>query len=397
MAKESSKKRRLHGEGTLWRDPRNGHWRFRSKLTLPDGSVVTINASAPTQKEARAKFNQKKKDLLNQGRKARAKGTLRDHAEWWLETRRTQIKARTFQGYRNILNTYVYPAFGGRRVQDIQTAEWLDFLHVYSKRGHVSTAQHILSVVKALCSYLVRSQRIDVNRLSTITARDFTQARKLDADGNAETGYPIWTKQEARAFLEAAVAFDEFPVFVILLFCGLRLGEVQALRWDDFSPGFATVKIRRSYSTAEPNLITTPKTAKSVRTLHLGETAQRAMEAAYEAYLTARRAPNYNDQGYTFTRNGGKLIRQEYLRTVRDRIVAAANEEQARRGTGLEVRRLRIQDMRAFFATTVTEKTNPMLAQAATGHANMRTTADYYLHQNPDDLSRAALDLEDLD
>lgn len=53
--------------------------------------------------------------------------------------------------------------------------------------------------------------------------------------------------------------------------------------------------------------------------------------------------------------------------------------------------------MRAFFATTVSEKVNPMLAQLASGHTNMTTTLEFYLHQNPDDLSRAALDFEDLE
>jgi integrase len=53
--------------------------------------------------------------------------------------------------------------------------------------------------------------------------------------------------------------------------------------------------------------------------------------------------------------------------------------------------------MRACFATTVVEKGNPMLAQLASGHTNMLTTLDFYLHQNPDDLSRAALDFEDLE
>ena len=268
---------------------------------------------------------------------------------------------------------------------------------MHSAKGHAQTAKHILSVVKALCNYLVRAELITTNPLTAITASQLSPPKSLDDDGNAIDNYMVWTNSEARAFLKAAEGFDEYPIFVILLFCGLRLGEAQALRWSDFSEGFNTVNIRRSYSPAEPNLISTPKTRKSVRTLYLGEVVRNAMERAYRHYEAERKKPGYNEQGYVFTRNGGQMMRQEYIRTVRDRIVAAANEEQRRQGTGLVVRRLRLQDMRHFYATTVAKRVEPGTVQAALGHASINTSQRVYIHVHPDDLRLAAISLEDLE
>ncbi len=54
-----------------------------------------------------------------------------------------------------------------------------------------------------------------------------------------------WAADEARAFLTAAKPDPLYAAFVMLIFYGLRRGEVLGLRWDDIDFNGGTIRIHQ--------------------------------------------------------------------------------------------------------------------------------------------------------
>lgn len=81
----------------------------------------------------------------------------------------------------------------------------------------------------------------------------------------------FWTKEEYKKFSEAVMDKDiSFYAFEILYWTGMRMGELLALTMEDFDFDKNTVRINKSYQRLErQDVITTPKTPKSNRTIKL--------------------------------------------------------------------------------------------------------------------------------
>lgn len=79
----------------------------------------------------------------------------------------------------------------------------------------------------------------------------------------------FWTKDEYLRFAEEVMDKPgSFAIFELLYWCGIREGEALALMPEDFDFGKGLLKIAKSYQRIDrQDVITSPKTAKSVRTV----------------------------------------------------------------------------------------------------------------------------------
>ena len=84
---------------------------------------------------------------------------------------------------------------------------------------------------------------------------------------------PVWSPEEYNKFRKA-VSDDPifFYAFDVLYFCGLRMGELLALTIGDYNPEKQELKITKSLQRLQgKDVITPPKTTKSVRTIKLAK------------------------------------------------------------------------------------------------------------------------------
>ena len=81
----------------------------------------------------------------------------------------------------------------------------------------------------------------------------------------------FWTTEEYKKFSEAVIDKTvSFYAFEMLYWTGMRLGELLALTMEDFDFEKNTVRINKSYQRLQgQDVITTPKTPKSNRTIKL--------------------------------------------------------------------------------------------------------------------------------
>lgn len=83
----------------------------------------------------------------------------------------------------------------------------------------------------------------------------------------------FWTKEEYLKFADAVMDKPmSYYAFEMLYWCGIRKGELLALTPGDFNFRKGTVSINKSYQRLHgEDVITSPKTRKSVRTIRMPE------------------------------------------------------------------------------------------------------------------------------
>lgn len=98
----------------------------------------------------------------------------------------------------------------------------------------------------------------------------------------------FWTTEEYKKFSEAVIDKPvSFYAFEMLYWTGMRLGELLALTMEDFDFEKNTVRINKSYQRLQgQDVITTPKTPKSNRTIKLPKFLAEEMQEYLQCYMT---------------------------------------------------------------------------------------------------------------
>ncbi len=114
--------------------------RYRAAYTGPDGKLYRAPETFASKDDAIAWLTARRAEISLEvwapEAAARAPGrgapTLREYADEWLETRKTQgraLRPTTRQQYRMLLDTWIYPTFGDERIDRISADDvddWYD-------------------------------------------------------------------------------------------------------------------------------------------------------------------------------------------------------------------------------------------------------------------------------
>lgn len=257
---------------------------------------------------------------------------------------RSRIKETTWLTKVNIIDKKILPYFGKRKISEIQTKEVIawqnDLLRQKDKTGKPYSECYLKTIhnqLSAIFNHAVRFYALRTN-----------PAAKAGNMGNEKRKEMLfWTKEEYLRF--ADVMMDKpvsYYAFEMLYWSGMRLCELLALTPSDFDFQNSTVTINKSYQRLHgEDVITTPKTKKSNRTIKmsefLAEEMQEYIKMQYEIEPTDRLFP----------------ISKSYLHREMER---------GCKETGLQ--KIRIHDLRHPYVKLTTKK-------FATFFENFRATA----------------------
>lgn len=90
-----------------------------------------------------------------------------------------------------------------------------------------------------------------------------------NAVGQKQKSLNFWTKEEFDRFIDTFEHSDSYyTAFLILYYCGLKIGELEALTFADIDHKGNTIAINKTYHLINgEGIVTTPKTAKANRTI----------------------------------------------------------------------------------------------------------------------------------
>ena len=206
----------------------------------------------------------------------------------------------------------------------------------------------------------------------------------------------VWTPEQTGAFLDAVAEHRLYPMFHLMVFRGLRRGEVAGLPWSETNLTAGTVHISEQLVAASYEVWEdTPKSDSGERTISLDsqthellrlwrqrqQTEREDWNRAYEEWQQQRgqadEEPNgkvekkkepWQETGLVYTWEDGRAYHPEYLSQAFDRLIKK-----------LRLPPVRLHDLRHCAATlSLAVGIHMKKIQALLGHSSYALTADTY-------------------
>lgn len=194
--------------------------------------------------------------------------TFAEFLEVYTEDVKNRLKRNTWLTKEHIVEKKILPYFKNLKMNEITPADirkWQNEMVAYRYEdgsGYSETYRKTMhNVLSSIFNHACRFYNLKNN-----------PARQAGNMGKEQTKEMLfWTTDEYKKFSEAIIDKPTaYYAFEMLYWTGMRLGELLALTMEDFDFEKNTVRINKSYQRLErEDVITTPKTSKSNRTIKL--------------------------------------------------------------------------------------------------------------------------------
>lgn len=264
-------------------------------------------------------------------------------------------KPTTIQDYEIMLRKHLVPFFTGRSLERIDAQLVSEYLIAKQRDGlSPKTVSNQLTFLHGVFRHAMKKGWASANPVAAVD-----RPRNLEEDPDIR----YLTQEEVEALLRVVddpeFAVVDYPLLLVAVTCGLRQGELIALRWRDIDWAAGVVRVRRNYTRGAWG---TPKTKRSSRAVPLIDRTMAALDELFRASI------NTEDDDLVFAHP--QLGRVLDASKLRKRFKAAL--EQA------GVRTIRFHDLRHTFGTQMAAAGVPLRTlQEWMGHRDYKTTLIY--------------------
>jgi integrase len=300
------------------------------------------------------------KKLFRNGHSIIVPVTVGEFAETWL----TDIQARksfaTYQRYEGVLRIYILPTFGKIKLSELDpflAEQWqLKMARTLSPK---TVNAHVL-VLQKLLNDAVRWRKLACNPISSV--RPLTEP---------EQEFRFLTMDEIAQLLTSVRGRNSvaFAVFAIAALTGMRLAEIQGLKWDCISFQIGKITVKRIWDSKARCLKETTKT-KTIRVIPISKDLKAILIPMAAGKATTDFLFEVGERQGGFNFHGAARVLKAYCRHA-------------------GVQEVRFHDLRHSFASNfVMAGGNIYDLQRMLGHASV-TMTERYSHFSPDHLNGA--------
>lgn len=295
--------------------------------------------------------------------------TVKEYLTRWLrDYAKVELAGSTYEGYARCVNRYVEPRLADmplckvrpQNVQALYTA-----LRDRPARGggklSAHTVLHVHRVLREAFKHAVKDQILAVNPCDAVRAPR-PEEKEMKAITPAETARLLQGLQGTRYYVPVLVAVS----------CGLRRGELLALRWKDVDMDARTLSVKQALEQTKAGVTTkAPKTKKSARTIAVPAFVLTALKThkAGQAARKLEQGNTWKDNDLVFPAPDGAPWSPSYFSRM----------------FTYHARRLkvdcRLHDLRHSHATQMLQQgIHPKIVSERLGHAKVGFTLDTYTH-----------------
>lgn len=280
--------------------------------------------------------------------------TFKSFVEAYRQDMLHKIREHTWQTKDAIIDSVLLPYFGKMALSNIKAADVLKWqnqmLGYRNDKGKPYSPAYLRTInsqLSAVFNHAVKYYGLRCNPVVKAGSMGKKDAREME----------FWTKEEYLKFIEEVMDKPmSFYAFEMLYWCGLRMGELLALTPGDFDFTHNTVRINKSYQRIkQKDVITDPKTLKSIRTIVMPEFLAEEMKACISSLY------GIEEDDRIFQ------ISKHYLHNEMDRGSKAAG-----------VKRIRIHDLRhSHVSLLINQGFSAVDIAARVGHESIDITYRY--------------------
>lgn len=402
-------KRRKDSKGVVLKDGEyersNGTYEYKYQNRIGERKSIY----AKTLVELREKENNILRDLLDGFDNFDSNLSVNDIFKIWKKVKRG-LKDNTFKNYIYMYQQFVEPTFGKLKLSKLKRTDVRSFYNKLKEDGNlkVSTIDSIHTVLHQVLDVAVDDEYIRFN-----PSDNALKELKLAYQGESEKKRAM-TLEQQKIFQNFLYNCNEqkrwYPIFCVMLWTGMRVGEVTCLQWDDldFENNIINVDKTLVYYSKGKGLslkyaINTTKTEAGTRKIPMTSEVKKAFlieKELQEAFniKCIDSIGGYND--FVFLNRFGNVHNNGTLNKALRRIVRDCNLEiidKSRNSTNEAVLLPHLSNhiLRHTFSTRLNENNvNVKVIQAILGHADITTTMDIYVDTTEDFKNEAMKDFE---
>ena len=385
-------KTRANGEGNI-RQRADGRWEVRVTIGIDfaTGEPNRISRYASTQEEA-VKLLHELSYIRDTSPKNFETITLGEWLDLCLEVyMKNSLKQSTYLSYEGYIRVHLKPALGNLQLRDL-TPRLLQQYYNYKAEEEGLSPKTIINInlfLHRALSYAVTEGYIPSNPAASINLSRGTKPQ-----------IEILTRDEQAQLIRASYQ-HRYGVFIrLVLFTGLRLGELLGLRWEDIDMQSNLLHVRRTLNRlnkvkptapGEPTteiVIQPPESQNSIRSIPLlPAVIQDLMNwKSIQRNDQATMGDQYRDSGMIVTNPSGGFIEPRTFKDQYDQILALAG-----------LRHFTFHALRHTFASRAMEQgMDAKTLSVLLGHASVSFTMDTYAHVLTDYKRESMALMEDL-
>lgn len=324
----------------------NGQSRYRFQIRL--GDKVTRRGGFRSRNEAIFEYS----NLLNQHTLSTSdKIKFKDVYSEWLSIYITKVKQSTYYSTVRVFELHILPFFEEMYVDEIESRDCQEF--AMSLIDFVKGKEYFNQASRVL-DYALKMDRININPFTKVVLPNFKISEKkinFLEPGEVNTLLNYFKNNQYW-----------YTLFRLMIYSGLRRGEVLALEWDDVNFNKNTINVNKSLSIGKDAkvFVSTTKTTKSTRILSIDK----------ETMLSIKKLKIQSKSHIVFPNKNGEYNR---LSNISDRLNTAIKH------TGIS--KIRVHDLRHTHASLLfASGANAKEVQDRLGHTDIATTMNIYTH-----------------
>ena len=387
MAVERRKdnKRRVLKEGEYQRSSGTYEFKWRDKR----GNRHSI--SAVTLEELREKELDVLRDVLDGVKVDKNNLTVNDMYNSWIQLKRG-LKENTFSNYKYMYKMFVEPDFGKNRITDLKRSDVRGFYNFLAEEKHVqiNTIDSIHTVLHQVLEIAVEDDYLRYNP-SDNALKELKKAVNFEVE--KRRALTVSEQEIFEAFLRKKGQYHRwYPVFTVMLWTGMRVGEITGLRWCDIDLEEGSINVNHTLvyfdKRAEERCtfaINTTKTKAGERSIPMLPKVKEAflIEKEYQRECGVKSesvVDGYRD--FIFVNRFGNVQHQGTLNKALRRIIRDCNFEildKNKQNDVIILPKFSNHSLRHTFTTRMCEAgVNIKAMQEILGHADAETTMDIY-------------------
>lgn len=283
----------------------------------------------------------------------------------WLNEKKNYIKSSTYTYYLFEVENYIIPQLGALQMSDLNEKVIQNAVLYWQKQGgkeqtplKKSTVQNLAMLIKQFLRYAIREGYMEEHPIN-IRFIPANQGKKKK----------VFSTQEQLAIINAIREEPSYRTFGILLCLnsGLRIGELCALRWEDFDLDNGIIHINKTLQriydyNGTPKtriIISTPKTSTSIREIPLSSKMMDVIKTMHEK----------NAGGYVLTNSSVYMEPRSFRKFYMDFLERH------------KIMPLNFHCLRHTFATRCIENGSDYKSVSEIlGHTTINTTLNMYVH-----------------
>lgn len=374
--------RRGNNEGSIYQKP-NGKWVAMITIGYDEqGKRIRQSFQGDSRAEVVRRVNEITAERTSGGPVRISNECLEVSMMEWLNTfKRATVSSRTFDRCLGNTKIHILPALGRFKVVNITPTRVQNALNNMLFKGYaLASVRKIKFLLNQFFAYAKQTGLITKNPMEYCVVKATEAHRETKVEK-----YKAIPERLRPYFLEVIKKSEVlYPICMVQLFAGLRIGEVLALKWKDVDLILDVITVDNAVTVdmtfddegrviQHRTIISDTKTAASVREVPIPPILKECLQE-WKRIRTGRQVATRKSfigpDDLVFSTNAGELRSYHGTRRMFDKLM---------KKNGLEKYHFHFHSLRHTYSTMLWESSeNPKVIQMLLGHKDVTTTIKTY-------------------